>query len=68
MVGYVDPHRNLTRGGIGNQEADEVDEELLKGGMKEQESDEAAVPSFLGDLPETRQELAEYYRFIQRLD
>ena len=66
-VGYVDPHRDLTRGGFGNYEVDVAKEERLKD-TKEYRPEDVMVPSFLSDLPEVRQELAEYYRAIHRLD
>lgn len=66
-VGYIDPHRDLTRGGFGNYERDVVKEERLKD-IKQYRPEDVTVPSFLSDLPEVRQELAEYYRSIYRLD
>lgn len=66
-VGYVDPHRDLTRGGFGNYGEDVVMEERLKD-TKAYRAEDVTVPSFLSDLPEVRQELAEYYRAIHRLD
>lgn len=66
-VGYIDPHRDLTRGGFGNYEQDVVNEARLKD-TKVYRPEDVIVPSFLSDLPEVRQELAEYYRSIYRLD
>lgn len=66
-VGYIDPHRDLTRGGFGNYEQDVVNEERLKD-IRQYRPEDVTVPSFLSDLPEVRQELAEYYRSIYRLD
>lgn len=64
-IGYADPHRLLaTRGGFGNVEGN-YDSRLLD---HRYSPDEVEIPSFLNDLPEVRQELAEYYRSIQRLD
>ncbi|KAI9928698.1 hypothetical protein MW887_001915 [Aspergillus wentii] len=61
-VGYMDPHRDSTRGGFGNGDdqvssADEI-----------YEPEQVVVPDFLSDMPEVRQELAEYYRSIARVD
>ncbi|KAJ6441593.1 arylsulfatase [Purpureocillium lavendulum] len=67
-IGYVDPHRVLaSRGGFGNAEADAgtYDARIRD---RVYTPDEVAVPSFLQDLPAVRQELAEYYRAINRLD
>ncbi|KAK4084686.1 hypothetical protein Purlil1_10271 [Purpureocillium lilacinum] len=67
-IGYVDPHRVLTsRGGFGNADADAgaYDARIRD---RVYNPDEVAVPSFLQDLPAVRQELAEYYRAINRLD
>ncbi|KAF2805454.1 alkaline phosphatase-like protein [Mytilinidion resinicola] len=64
-IGYTDPHRALgTRGGFGNVEGNHsplLHDRVFK-------PDEVQVPPFLSDLPEVRQELAEYYRAIHRLD
>ncbi|KAL1870611.1 hypothetical protein Plec18167_007375 [Paecilomyces lecythidis] len=64
-IGYIDPHRALgSRGGFGNVEGNydpSLDDRIYT-------PDEVEVPSFLSDLPEVRQELAEYYRSIHRLD
>lgn len=63
-VGYVDPHRDVTtRGGFGNQETYGSRVKPLRCDPKTVE-----VPSWLSDLPETRQELAEYYEAINRTD
>lgn len=66
-VGYIDPHRDLTRGGFGNREKDVMNDERLKD-VKEYKPSDVAIPSFLSDLPQVRQELAEYYNSIHRLD
>ncbi|CEJ81052.1 hypothetical protein VHEMI01204 [[Torrubiella] hemipterigena] len=64
-IGYVDPHRQLaTRGGFGNMDGN-YDARLKD---RIYSPDEVAVPPFLQDLPAIRQELAEYYRSINRLD
>ncbi len=61
-IGFIDPHRDMTRGGFGNHEFDDDRDE-----RRFRES-EVAVPHFLTDLPEVRQELVEYYRSVHRLD
>lgn len=61
-MGFVDPHRDRTRGGFGN---DEATGDVEDGGYT---PDRVEVPPYLQDLPEVRQELAEYYRSIHRLD
>ncbi len=61
-VGFIDPHRDMTRSGFGNADFDgEADERTFAPG-------EVSVPPFLSDLPEVRLELAEYYRSVHRLD
>ncbi|OKL61911.1 hypothetical protein UA08_02625 [Talaromyces atroroseus] len=61
-VGYMDPHRDHTRGGFGNgDEAVSAEDPLY-------DSNNVAVPTFLSDIPEVREELAEYYRSIARVD
>jgi len=61
-VGFVDPHRDLTRSGFGSIDFDgDPDERRFS-------PDEVSVPPFLSDLPEVRLELAEYYRSVHRLD
>ncbi|CAF3488013.1 hypothetical protein FGSG_08040 [Fusarium graminearum PH-1] len=64
-IGFVDPHRQLgTRGGFGNVE-DNYDPRLKD---KIYKPEDVTVPSFLSDIPEVREELAEYYRSIHRMD
>nr|WP_272210331.1 sulfatase [Marinicella sp. W31]MDC2876199.1 sulfatase [Marinicella sp. W31] len=61
-IGFIDPHRDETRGGFGNDRAYPGVEDRVF-------SPEAiSVPPFLTDLPEVRQELTDYYRSIYRLD
>lgn len=61
-VGFIDPHRDLTRDGFGNKDpTGGVDD----GGYT---PDDVEIPPYLSDLPEVRQELAQYYRSIHRLD
>lgn len=64
-VGYVDPHRDLTRSGFGNDTEDLTDPRLSHATYTPQD---VQVPSFLSDIPEVREELAQYYRAIHRLD
>ena len=61
-VGYMDPHRDHTRGGFGNGEQ----EAPAKDAPYDPEC--VTVPNFLSDIPEVRQELAEYYRAVGRVD
>ncbi|PKS08024.1 hypothetical protein jhhlp_006636 [Lomentospora prolificans] len=64
-IGYVDPHRDLAfRGGFGNVEGN-YDPRLKD---KIYTPDQVVIPSWTNDLPEVRQELAEYYRSIYRMD
>ncbi|CAK7201506.1 hypothetical protein SEUCBS139899_004212 [Sporothrix eucalyptigena] len=61
-VAYIDPHRDHTRGGFGNsQEYPSVTE------LKYDPAD-VVIPPFLTDVPEVRQELAEYYSAVWRMD
>ncbi|RDW80299.1 hypothetical protein BP6252_04937 [Coleophoma cylindrospora] len=62
-VAYTDPHRDDTRGGFGNQQIADPDITLPR-----YRPEDIAVPSFLSDVPEVRQEMAEYYQAIVRLD
>ncbi|TPX19028.1 uncharacterized protein E0L32_011272 [Thyridium curvatum] len=64
-VGFVDPHRQLqTRGGFGNVDGNY--DPRLKDRIFSPE--EINVPSFLSDIRQVRQEFAEYYRSIYRMD
>lgn len=64
-VGYIDPHRDIkTRGKFGN-----VEEQYgNKVPLLEVKAEDIEVPRWLTDLPETRTELVEYYKAINRLD
>ncbi|KAK8124248.1 uncharacterized protein PG998_000007 [Apiospora kogelbergensis] len=64
-VGYRDPHRDDTRGGFGNDDPD-----VLGAGfdIPHYGPDDVEVPSYLSDLPVVRQELAEYYTSVSRMD
>ncbi len=59
-VGFIDPHRDGTRGGFGNEEFGDLDPVVSP--------DAVHVPPFLPDIDEVRTELAEYYRSVHRLD
>ncbi|KAF2112242.1 alkaline-phosphatase-like protein [Lophiotrema nucula] len=64
-IGFVDPHRQIgTRGGFGNVKGNHdprIKDRIFK-------PKEVEIPQYLTDLPEVRQELAEYYRSIHRMD
>lgn len=60
-VGFMDPHRDNTRGGFANQASTDAGETIYS-------PDEVSVPDFLPDILEVRAELAEYYRSISRMD
>ena len=63
-VGFVDPHRDIPhRGGFGNNRIH--DERIPE---RRFAPDEVLVPSWTSDLPLVRQELAEYYQAIHRMD
>jgi len=59
-LGFIDPHRDETRGGFGNEAFGAEDPVFAP--------EEVHVPPFLPDLPEVRAELASYYRSVHRLD
>ena len=63
-IGYIDPHRHhRQRGGFGNRDG-------FDPRIKDVVYDPKVVelPSWISDVPEARQEIAEYYRSINRLD
>ena len=62
-VGYIDPHRDLTRSGFGNE--DKFDERVKRNPYT---AEDVEVPHFLPDLPGVRREFANYYESINRLD
>lgn len=64
-VGFIDPHRDIaTRGEFGNMpEQYGTRVELL-----DVKAADVEVPSWLTDIPETRKELVEYYKAVNRLD
>src|SRR6056297_3249135 len=59
-IGFIDPHRDQTRGGFGDDASGAEDPVFSP--------QEVHVPPFLPDLPEVRAELAAYYRSVHRLD
>ncbi|PNP49992.1 hypothetical protein THARTR1_09323 [Trichoderma harzianum] len=61
-VGFMDPHRDSTRGGFGNGD------ESVSAPDATYDPAKITVPSFLNDIPEVRQEMAEYYRSVGRVD
>lgn len=63
-VGYIDPHRDLTRSGFGN--TDELTDPRIH--PASYTPADVSIPVFLSDVPEVREELAEYYQSIHRLD
>lgn len=62
-VAFIDPHRDLTRDGFGNE--DKFDERVE---TTKYDPAELPIPNFLNDTPGTRQELASYYQSISRMD
>ena len=62
-IGFRDPHRDSTRGGFGNDEADVQNIAVQRYGPED-----VVVPNFISDVPELRSEMAEYYRSISRMD
>lgn len=62
-VGFIDPHRDLTRAGFGN---DDSFGERVKD--VQYNTSDVEVPPWLSDLPAVRTEFTEYYRAINRMD
>ncbi|KAJ3539253.1 hypothetical protein NM208_g5561 [Fusarium decemcellulare] len=62
-IGFRDPHRDATRGGFGNDEADVRDIQV-----PDYQEQDVEIPDFLSDVPELRTELVEYYKSISRMD
>lgn len=62
-IGFIDPHRDWTRSGFGNDEGfgDGVDRKTYR-------PEDVEVPDFLTDVPGVRQEFAGYYESISRMD
>lgn len=62
-IGFIDPHRDWTRAGFGN------DEDFGDGvARKKYRPEDVEVPDFLSDVPGVRQEFASYYESISRMD
>lgn len=61
-IGFIDPHRDMTRSGFGNDAFDDDPNE------RRFASGQVNVPDFISDLPQVRLELTEYYRSVHRLD
>ena len=63
-IGYIDPHRHhRQRGGFGNRDGfDERIKDVIY------DPNDVELPSWISDVPEARQEIAEFYRSINRLD
>lgn len=62
-IGYVDPHRDLTRGGFGNE--DPVDGRVQP---LDVQLEDVEIPHWLPDLHETRLDFVQYYKAINRMD
>lgn len=62
-VGYIDPHRDMTRSGFGN---DLEYPSSIKDAAYE--PSDIKVPEYITNLSESRFEFSEYYRAINRLD
>lgn len=62
-IGFIDPHRDWTRSGFGNDDqfGDGVE-------RKKYRPEDVEVPDFLTDVPGVRQEFASYYESISRMD
>ena len=64
-VGFVDPHRDVaTRGEFGNH----VEQYGNRLELPDVKAEDVEIPPWISDLPETRQELVEYYQAISRVD
>lgn len=62
-VGFIDPHRDRTRSGFGNE--DKFDDRVKR---RQFDPKDVPVPPFLLDGPGVRQEFASYYESIHRMD
>lgn len=62
-VGFIDPHRDRTRAGFGNDDTFGQNVE-----RRTYQPEDIEVPDFLSDLPGVRQEFASYYESISRMD
>ncbi|KAJ5094822.1 Alkaline phosphatase-like alpha/beta/alpha [Penicillium angulare] len=62
-IGFIDPHRDLTRSGFGNDGKYDSRVKTI-----DYSPEDVVVPPFVNDLPKVRYEFAEYYKSISRLD
>lgn len=62
LHGFVDPHRSRPPGDFGNENEYLGVEEVTYS------PEDVIVPDYLPDIPETREELAEYYQSVTRMD
>lgn len=62
-VGYIDPHRDMTRSGFGNTDTFDARVRDIP-----YEPSSIKVPAYINNLDESRFEFSEYYRSISRLD
>ncbi|KAJ5914430.1 Alkaline phosphatase-like alpha/beta/alpha [Penicillium tannophilum] len=62
-IGFIDPHRDLTRSGFGND--GQYDSRVKN---IDYAPEDVEIPPFVNDLPKVRYEFAEYYKSISRLD
>jgi N-sulfoglucosamine sulfohydrolase len=62
-VGYIDPHRDMTRSGFGNN--DNFDARIKEA---KYEPCDIKVPDYINNIDETRFEFSEYYQSVSRLD
>ncbi|KAJ5212410.1 Alkaline phosphatase-like alpha/beta/alpha [Penicillium cinerascens] len=62
-IGFIDPHRDLTRSGFGNAEKYDPRVQNI-----EYKPEDVQVEPFVNDLPGVRFEFSEYYQSISRLD
>ena len=62
-IGYIDPHRDMTRSGFGNNDVFDARVKDIR-----YEPSSVKVPSFINNLDESRFEFSEYFRSISRLD
>ncbi|KAJ5266482.1 Alkaline phosphatase-like alpha/beta/alpha [Penicillium angulare] len=62
-IGFIDPHRDVTRSGFGNDEKYDSRVKTI-----DYSPEDVVVPPFVNDLPKVRYEFAEYYKSISRLD
>ena len=62
-IGFIDPHRDLSRSGFGNAEKYDPRVQNI-----EYKPEDVQVEPFVNDLPGVRFEFSEYYQSISRLD